>query len=1631
MNSLMKKTLLASAMSLTLPTTAMANIIITEYVEGSSNNKAVEISNIGSTDIDMGAEGYKLAMYVNGSPTEHDDRKIELTGVLAAGQSYILYNGSADPEFQFPDNGAESSVTWFNGDDALVLSKNGVVVDSFGRVGEDPGSEWIDPNIDGWSSKEKTLRRKVSITEGDTVIDDAFPSSPNQWEVFDQNTADGLGCSGVTACNAEPTASIIITEYVEGSGSNKAVEITNISGADVDMTGYKLALHGNGDVEEHPDRKVELTGMLAAGASYVVYNESADAEFQFPNNGIASSLTFFNGDDAIVLSYNGEVVDSFGRVGEDPGSEWTDPNDPNWSTKEKTLRRKDSVTTGDTIVDDEFPGSDNQWLAFDQNTADGLGCRGEVACSGGGGEPTDPTPAANTIVITEYVEGSSNNKAVEISNLGTEAVDMGAMKYAIVLFGNGGTEPGNRLDLTGMLEPGASFVAFNDGAAPEFQFTENGVASNITWYNGDDALVLLRDEVIVDSFGRVGEDPGSAWTDANNPEWSTQNKTLRRKATVTSGDSVADDEFPGANNEWLVFDIDNWRGLGCPGETFCPGNDPVPTNYLLITEYVEGSDKNRAIELTNTGVDAVDLATMEYALAFYNDGYDGVHSSAALAGIIEPGASFVIYNPNAAEQFQFPDAGMASEYVDFTGDDVVALTIQGNIVDSIGRIGEDPGEGWTASNDENWSTYNRTLRRLPFVTEGDAVATDEFPGATNEWLAFDIDTASGLGCSGVVACDGSDGSDAPENILITEYVEGSGSNKVIELTNMGEAAVNMAAGSYKLALFTNGDSEEHPDRKIFLTATLEPGESFMIYNESADSEFQFPNNGEASTATFFNGDDAIVLTRNGEVIDSLGRVGEDPGDEWLDPNDPDFSTKERTIRRKESVTEGDTVVDDAFPGDENEWVSFPQNTSNGLGCAGVASCDGDDDTIDPSEVENFIIITEYVEGSGSNKAVELTNVGETDVDLMVERYRLATYNNGNTSESNSLNLFGLLPPGASIVVYNRDAEEQFQKAAPQGIGSNVTFFNGDDAVVLTKGGIPVDSLGRVGQDPGDMWTDSSDENFATRDKTIRRKAEITQGDYTLNDNFPGEMNQWVTFDINTADGLGCGGEGACTGEEPMALVGAGGGVTFGACINCSEISKVTESSLFDDATYYAAVMEAAPLARGDAIKELLKGSHVRLTYSQVWSVLTFADEDPANTDNIIEIYTGNSIAKNMNGSGENANNPDSWNREHVWSKSHGFPNESQLAYTDAHNLRPADWSMNSTRSNLNFDNGGDPIEESPINFKDDDSFEPRDEVKGDVARMLFYMASRYNGDSADSTPDLTLVDRVDSGTATVDGQAFFGKLCTLWEWHLNDPVSEAEKARNEVVFQYQGNRNPFIDHPEWAYDAHSWACRPHNPPVAVITGPLVVAEDEMVTLDASNATDPEGHSFTYEWVLPEGLDVSIDDEASVINFNAPFVAEATEFTVMLKLTDEEMIVGEQTYTFTVDNTNLTGPEISINGPVSVPETQSVTIDASASTDADGYAISYHWRQTTNSHISFEYDGASISFIAPSVNADTPITFELTITDGEYETVETYTVVIEDTTESNDLGGSMGIISLLLLPLLAMRRRVSMQVKKAA
>ena len=193
------------------------------------------------------------------------------------------------------------------------------------------------------------------------------------------------------------------------------------------------------------------------------------------------------------------------------------------------------------------------------------------------------------------------------------------------------------------------------------------------------------------------------------------------------------------------------------------------------------------------------------------------------------------------------------------------------------------------------------------------------------------------------------------------------------------------------------------------------------------------------------------------------------------------------------------------------------------------------------------------------------------------------------------------------------------------------------------------------------------------------------------------------------------------------------------------------------------------------------------TYKQAYDNLTITDADPLNPGYVTCLYTGQPYKNGING------NDRLWNREHVWCKSHGFDDDKFEAYRDLHHLRACEININSTRNNLDFGEVSDIVGKDDYGNKwSKDAFEPRDEVKGDVARMLFYMTVKYSSGDL----KLYLVNEVPTGSSKGEGK--LGKLDTLIKWHEEDPVSIEEVKRNEEVYKIQNNRNPFIDHPEFA-----------------------------------------------------------------------------------------------------------------------------------------------------------------------------------------------------------------------------------------
>ena len=216
------------------------------------------------------------------------------------------------------------------------------------------------------------------------------------------------------------------------------------------------------------------------------------------------------------------------------------------------------------------------------------------------------------------------------------------------------------------------------------------------------------------------------------------------------------------------------------------------------------------------------------------------------------------------------------------------------------------------------------------------------------------------------------------------------------------------------------------------------------------------------------------------------------------------------------------------------------------------------------------------------------------------------------------------------------------------------------------------------------------------------------------------------------------------------------------------------------------------------------------SYDDLKDIFKTTDADPNKSGNVIWFYTGDSIP--YTGAMDSGNYRT--NREHVWPKMGGdaFPEKSQ-AGSDAHHLRPLNTQLNNTRSNYHFgevtQSSGSRVYQDGVmkNYGTDDPdtwcylsggyFYPAKGYRGATARILFYVQTRWG-----KTSSLSFT--LGKGSTKV-----MSNVDILMKWHLQEPPTDEEIRRNEAVYKIQGNRNPFIDHPEYAemiycYDGQSY-----------------------------------------------------------------------------------------------------------------------------------------------------------------------------------------------------------------------------------
>ncbi|WP_338453034.1 chitobiase/beta-hexosaminidase C-terminal domain-containing protein [Niallia oryzisoli] len=167
--------------------THTTDLLISEYIEGSSFNKAIELYNGTGTDIHL--NDYSLELYSNGATTA--SQTLNLSGTLKNGDTYVLYHKDANADIKSKGDLENSTVINFNGDDAVVLKKAGTVIDSIGQAGAKV------ENL-----KDVTLIRNSTILTGDPIIDDAFDPTV-AWTALPKDDASNLGIHGSTTENPD------------------------------------------------------------------------------------------------------------------------------------------------------------------------------------------------------------------------------------------------------------------------------------------------------------------------------------------------------------------------------------------------------------------------------------------------------------------------------------------------------------------------------------------------------------------------------------------------------------------------------------------------------------------------------------------------------------------------------------------------------------------------------------------------------------------------------------------------------------------------------------------------------------------------------------------------------------------------------------------------------------------------------------------------------------------------------------------------------------------------------------------------------------------------------------------------------------------------------------------------------------------------------------------------------------------------------------------------------------------------------------------------------------------------------------------------------------------------------------
>jgi len=812
-------------------------------------------------------------------------------------------------------------------------------------------------------------------------------------------TTDGLGTLSIDEGGNLNTLDLFFSEYAEGGGNNKYLEIYNPTSATISLDGYALPYVVNAPTTAgvHETWKTFADGAsIASGDVYVVAHGQAAQNILDEADETFNSLS--NGDDGFGLAKGTEashtLIDWVGNFDADPGSGWEVAGVAN-ATKDKTLIRKASVAAGNTswAATVGTDANDSEWIVKAKDYHDDLGkhtykpgyippptvqfaSTTATACEGDGTATltvsiTDPSATAATTVdvvlttgtasaisdyttqtltfaagssdnqtvsvtipddseiesaetfeftlqnvstggaigddttatltvsdndyvynaagpnlfFSEYAEGSSNNKYLEIYNPTTETISLD--NYAFV--NTSGASSGSYEFWTNFasgatIAAGATYVVAHSSANETIKAAAD--ETRVLYHNGDDVQALVIGSecgyTILDIIGDFYEDgaandPGDGWTVAGVAD-ATKDHTLVRKASATTGNANWT-QSAGTNSddsEWMVKDKDDFSNVG--KHKYGVSNTAVQFAPTSSTR-CEG-DQVDSLAVSITDPSATVATTVEVALT----------------------------------------SGNASDLSDYTTQTLTFDAGSSQVQYIIVTFSDDTEVGST-------DTYVFTLQN---VTGGESAEIGVDSTYTLNIQDDDVE-------AGTV------------DLFFSEYAEGSSYNKYLEIYNPTSQEVSL--DGYAYANTSNGGNGTYEYWNDFPSgAVIAAGANYVIAHKDADQSILDKAN--EITTLYHNGDDGQALMKGTEcgyiVLDRVGDFGEDPGNGWEVAGVAD-ATKDHTLIRKASVATGnnDWAAAAGTTADDSEWIVKDKDDFANVGShTYVPDSDGDGVTDD-------------------------------------------------------------------------------------------------------------------------------------------------------------------------------------------------------------------------------------------------------------------------------------------------------------------------------------------------------------------------------------------------------------------------------------------------------------------------------------------------------------------------------------------------------------------------------------------------------------------------------------------------------------------------------------------------------------